>query len=164
MMPSTESPPPLRDLVDPSMLRELPGWKDAPVPACLGGDPRSLTFCCAPGYGLTFGFKCRREEVLDLLGLTMDEFTRIKDEFSREHGWDDDGTCFKSLSYCCMRAGGCPGNRDSILRKKYPGKDKTGIMKEYFALKRLLAIRLLEGCKNVALVRPFLAHERARHE
>lgn len=150
--------------VNPALLRDVPGWKDAPVPACMGGDPRSLAFCCAPGYALSFGFKCRRDELLAEVGLSQDEFTRVKDEFSAANDWDDDRVCFKSLSYCCMRAGGCPGNRDVVLREKYDGTTGVAgiehVMRKYFSLKRRLAVALLERCKNVDLVAPFIDHEK----
>ena len=64
--------------IDPDKLRDLPGWeKLAPIPLCMGGDYRALTFCCKPGYSLTFAFKCRRAEKLSDLGLNPEEF--IKD-------------------------------------------------------------------------------------
>jgi len=70
--------------------------------------------------------------------------------------WDDGTPCFGSLSYCCMRANGCP-RRDASLLTKYPdlaedgcGEMKVGpkIMAKYFAAKRQLAKHLLLGAKN----------------
>ncbi|MHA1700263.1 MAG: hypothetical protein ACTSWN_15575 [Promethearchaeota archaeon] len=142
-------------LIPKSLLRNVPGWKNAPVPACYGGDPRSLTFCCHPDYPLTFHFKCRRDALLKLVGLEKKEFVRIKDEFSKEHDWDGD-VCFKSLSYCCMRAGGCPGNRDRVLKQKYPGRSWEQVLKIYFSLKKELANKILKACKNKDVVRPFI--------
>jgi predicted metal-binding transcription factor (methanogenesis marker protein 9) len=56
--------------IDQDKLRDLPGWeKDAPVPVCMNGDYRALTFCCKPGFSLTFGFKCQRDEKLKEIGI-----------------------------------------------------------------------------------------------
>ncbi|NMC05938.1 MAG: hypothetical protein GYA24_12040 [Candidatus Lokiarchaeota archaeon] len=148
-------------LVPRSMLRDLPGWSIAPVPACHGGDPRSLAFCCHPGHALTFADTCQRDALLAKVGLSAQEFVRIKDTFSKAHGWDDERTCFGNLSYCCMRAGGCPGNRDMVLRQKYPGMTWDEIKRVYFSLKRELAIEILEACRNKALVEPYLDIERS---
>ena len=150
------------NLVDAKLLRDLNGWKDAPVPACFGGDPRSLTFCCHPGYGLTFGFKCQRDPLLKKVGLTKEKFIKIKDEFSKENDWDDERVCFKSLSYCCMRSGGCPGYRDIVLKEKYPGLSWEEVKEKYFALKQKLALKLLVACKNEDWVKPFLDHEQSK--
>ncbi|MFX1503982.1 MAG: hypothetical protein ACFFDH_23675, partial [Promethearchaeota archaeon] len=106
--------------LDPDKLRDLPGWeRNAPVPLCMGGDYRALTFCCKPGYSLTFGFKCRRDKRLDELGLDSEDFIKIKEVFSGENNWDSDLVCFGSLSYCCMRRNGCP-KRDYALIERYP--------------------------------------------
>ncbi len=143
-------------LVPKNMLRDLPGWPIAPVPACYGGDPRSLTFCCHPGHALTFADTCQRDVLLEKVGLSKAEFVRVKDAFSKAHDWDDDRTCFGNLSYCCMRAGGCPGNRDIVLQEKYPGKSWEEIKQIYFSLKQALSIELLKACKNKVLVEPFI--------
>ncbi|MFX1567633.1 MAG: hypothetical protein ACFFCV_04605 [Promethearchaeota archaeon] len=129
-------------------IRNLPGWeKNAPVPICMGGDYRALTFCCKPGYSLTFGFKCRRDERLDELGLGQVEFIRIKEEFSKENNWDSDLVCFGSLSYCCMRQGGC-SRRDLALVERYPDKKIEDIMKTYYRKKKELAKRILKCVDN----------------
>lgn len=131
--------------LDKDKLRDLPGWeKNAPVPICMGGDYRALTFCCKPGFSLTFGFKCRRDEKLLELGITPEEFTKIKEDFSKENDWDSDIPCFGSISYCCMRAGGCP-RRDVALVERYPGKGIQEIMKIYFEKKKELARNILES-------------------
>ncbi|MHA1681357.1 MAG: hypothetical protein ACTSUE_10130 [Promethearchaeota archaeon] len=147
-------------LVKKQLLRDVPGWKNAPVPACFGGDPRSLTFCCHPGYSLTFGFKCQRDALLEKCGLSKNDFVKIKDAFSKKQGWDDPGVCFKSISYCCMRRGGCPAGRDDALRSRYPGKGWEDVLKEYFSRKKQLAVLLLDACKNRDVVEPFLEAER----
>jgi predicted metal-binding transcription factor (methanogenesis marker protein 9) len=140
-------------------LRDLSGWElNAPVPICMGGDYRALTFCCKPGFSLTFGFKCRRDEVLLDLGITQEEFISIKDEFSNENNWNSDITCFGSLSYCCMRAGGCP-RRDVALVERYPEMTIQEIMKIYFKKKKELARKILESIRNPEIkekVKPYL--------
>lgn len=144
-------------MFDPNLIRNLPGWKQAPVPICFGGDVRALTWCCHPNYPLTFSSHCRRKVTLDKIGMTEDEFIQIKDEFSKEFDLDDDRVCFKSLSYCCMRRGGCPGERDKVLREKF-GKDKPWeeILEKYFSIKKVLAKRILEKARNKELVKPYL--------
>ena len=134
--------------IEEDKLRDLPGWeKNAPVPVCMGGDYRALTFCCKPGYSLTFGFKCMRDEKLQELGISAEEFIKIKEEFSKENDWDADITCFGSISYCCMRAGGCH-RRDAALAECYSGMTLKEIMKTYFEKKKELARKILESVKN----------------
>ena len=129
-------------------LRDLPGWEnDAPVPICMGGDYRALTFCCKPGYSLTFGFKCKRDLTLKEIGMTPQEFVEIKEKFSQELGWDSDIVCFGSISYCCMRSGGCP-RRDVALAKKYPEMSKEEFMEFYFSKKKELAQILLKSVED----------------
>ena len=130
--------------IDKEKLRDLPGWeRDAPIPICMGGDYRALTFCCKPGYSLTFGFKCRRDEVLKEIRLTQEEFIKIKDNFSKENDWDTDMVCFGSISYCCMRGGGCP-RRDPALHIKYPNISPEEVMNLYFSKKKELAKILMD--------------------
>jgi len=134
--------------LDEEKLRDLPGWENnAPVPLCMGGDYRALTFCCKPGFSLTFAFKCRRDETLKELGFEPDEFIEIKEHFSSENDWDSDIVCFGSLSYCCMRRGGCP-KRDFALSIKYSGKTKEEFMLIYFQKKKELAKLVLESVHN----------------
>jgi len=129
-------------------LRDVPGWaKNAPVPICMGGDYRALTFCCKPGYSLAFAFKCRRDEVLKELGLSAEEFIDIKEQFSQENDWSSDIVCFGSISYCCMRRGGCP-RRDMALKLRYHDMNKEQIMELYFRKKKELSKRILENIKN----------------
>ncbi|UCD01937.1 MAG: hypothetical protein JSV23_02650 [Promethearchaeota archaeon] len=145
--------------LDRGKLRDLPGWEEiAPIPICMGGDYRALTFCCKPGYSLTFVFKCKRDEKLNELDLSPEEFISIKEEFSKENNWDSEFVCFGSLSYCCMRQGGC-SRRDIALRERYPNMDLENIMKIYFQKKRELSKRILECIKNDEAkkkVKPFL--------
>ena len=133
--------------LDPEKIRDIPGWeKNAPVPICMGGDYRALTFCCKPGYSLTFGFKCRRDTILKEIELSPEEFMEIKEQFSKDNDWDSDVVCFGSISYCCMRRGGCP-RRDIALQMKYPNLTKDDVMKIYFQKKKELSKRILENIK-----------------
>ena len=133
--------------LDQDKLRQLPGWKDAPIHICMDADYRGLTFCCKPGYSLTFAFKCKRDEVLKKLGITPEKFIKIKEDFSRENDWDSELVCFGSLSYCCMRRGGCE-RRDPALRLRYPDKTQEEIMEIYYTKKKELAKRILEAANN----------------
>jgi len=134
--------------LDPEKIRDIPGWEEnAPVPICMGGDYRALTFCCKPGCSLTFGFKCRRDIILKEIELSPVEFMEIKEEFSRENDWDSDVVCFGSISYCCMRRGGCP-RRDIALQMRYPNLSKDNVMKIYFQKKKELSKRILENVKD----------------
>jgi len=146
-------------LFDPKLVRNVPGWKNAPVPACYGGDYRSLTFCCHPDYKLSFSYKCNRDWILKKIGLTKEEFIKIKEDFSEEQGWYAPTVCFRSLSYCCMRRGGCPGDRDNVLKALYPRKNFDDTLKEYFKRKRILAIRLLKAARRQDLVKPYIEFE-----
>ncbi|MHA1725794.1 MAG: methanogenesis marker 9 domain-containing protein [Promethearchaeota archaeon] len=135
-------------LIEEGKVRDIPGWeKNAPIPICMGGDYRALTFCCRPGYSLAFEFKCQRDKTLKKIGMSGEEFIRIKEKFSRENDWDSDLVCFGSLSYCCMRRGGCP-RRDMALKLRYPNKDKEEIMKIYFTKKKELSERILKSVKD----------------
>ncbi|MCW7076721.1 MAG: hypothetical protein ACXQTJ_04515 [Candidatus Syntropharchaeales archaeon] len=139
-------------LFDPQMVRDVPGWKNAAVPPCFGGDPRGLTFCCDPRYPLAYADKCRRKEVLEAVGLTDEELIEIKLEFSRENNWDNDWVCFKSLAFCCMRRSGCY-NRDQAIAKV------CGSFEAYFSKKRELAIRILKKARNRDYCDKFIAYE-----
>lgn len=140
------------------LLRDLKGWKDAPVPICMGGDYRALTWCCKPGLPLTFAAKCKRDQKLKEIGMTSDEFIRIKEEFSEKHNWDSDFTCYGSLSYCCMRQGGC-FRRDPALLKRYPGVEFPEILKTYYSLKKKLAQLLLKSAGNQEIIQAYLDDE-----
>lgn len=136
-------------------LRDLPGWEsDAPVPICMKGDYRALTFCCKPGYSLTFGYKCKRDKALAELNLSQRDFVKIKENFSQKYGWDSDVVCFGSLSYCCMRRDGCP-RRDSALENKYPEMTPEERLKFYFQKKKELSQLILETVlKNASNLEP----------
>ena len=133
--------------LDQDKLRQLPGWKDAPIHICMDADYRGLTFCCKPGYSLTFAFKCKRDEVLKKLEITPEKFMKVKEDFSRENDWDSELVCFGSLSYCCMRRGGCE-RRDPALKLRYPDKTKEEIMEIYYRKKKELAKRILKAANN----------------
>ena len=134
-------------ILDQDKLRQLPGWKDAPIHICMDADYRGLTFCCKPGYSLTFAFKCKRDEVLKKLEITPEKFMKVKEDFSRENDWDSELVCFGSLSYCCMRRGGCE-RRDPALKLRYPDKTKEEIMEIYYTKKKELAKRILKASNN----------------
>jgi predicted metal-binding transcription factor (methanogenesis marker protein 9) len=136
-------------------LRDLPNWPNAPVPICLGGDYRALTFCCKPGYSLSFAAKCLRDKVLDELGMSAKEFMEIKEKFSQLHTWNGQSCCFGSLSYCCMRKGGC-SRRDPDIEFRYPKLTEDERMAEYFRLKRELAKEILIHVKNQAKIKGLL--------
>ncbi|MHA1321757.1 MAG: hypothetical protein ACTSRL_03085 [Candidatus Helarchaeota archaeon] len=149
-------------MIDETKTRNLPGWKYAPIPICLGGDIRGLAFCCHPGYSLTHSAICRRLETLKKIGLSEKEYIALKDAFSKEYDWDDPRLCFKSLSYCCMRRNGCPNTRDYVLYEKYGGNSVPWekIQEEYFSRKRLLCIKILKAAKNRELTKPYLEFEK----
>lgn len=136
------------NVIDPEKLRDIPGWKDAPIHICMDADYRGLTFCCKPGYSLTFAFKCKRDEILEQLGISQEEFITIKEKFSKENNWDSKLTCFGSLSYCCMRKNGCP-KRDAALQKRYAKKEQEEYMKIYYQKKKELSKIILEAVKNL---------------
>jgi len=129
--------------LDRDKLRDIPGWKNAPIHICMDADYRGLTFCCKPGYSLTFASKCKRDEVLLELGINPREFIKIKEDFSKENDWDSNLVCFGSFSYCCMRRDGCD-KRDPALLARYPGKSMQEIMVIYYQKKKELAKRLLD--------------------
>jgi predicted metal-binding transcription factor (methanogenesis marker protein 9) len=145
----TDSPSNMVDIskIPKKLLRDIDNWDNAPVPLCMGGDIRALTFCCKPGFSLTFGFKCMRDEVLKDLNLSGKKFIKIKEEFSDEHGWDAPESCFGSLSYCCMRNGGCY-RRDMALARIYSGMSFEEAKAEYFRLKKILSEKILNYIEN----------------
>jgi predicted metal-binding transcription factor (methanogenesis marker protein 9) len=133
--------------IDARKLRDIPGWKDAPIHICMDADYRGLAFCCKPGYSLTFAFKCKRDETLEQLGISQEEFITIKEKFSKKNNWNSNLTCFGSLSYCCMRKNGC-SRRDAALQKRYPHKNREEFMKIYYHKKKELSKIILEAVKN----------------
>jgi predicted metal-binding transcription factor (methanogenesis marker protein 9) len=144
--------------IEKEKTRDIQGWTSAPIHICMDADYRGLTFCCKPGYSLTFAFKCKRNEILSELRISPEDFIKIKEDFSKENGWDSDLTCFGSLSYCCMRKGGCP-RRDPALEKRYPEKSRDEYMKIYFEKKKELAKTILEAVKDTQSkekVKPYL--------
>ncbi|QEE16521.1 methanogenesis marker 9 domain-containing protein [Promethearchaeum syntrophicum] len=133
--------------INKNFLRNVPSWENAPVPICMGGDLRALTFCCKPGSSLTFGYKCLRDTKLKEIGMSAHEFINIKEKFSEKHKWFDDGCCFGSLAYCCMRKSGC-NRRDPALKRRYPRMSKEEALAEYFRLKKELASIILNNAQN----------------
>ncbi|MFX1235243.1 MAG: hypothetical protein ACFFBY_11910 [Promethearchaeota archaeon] len=147
--------------LDSEKLRDIPGWeKNAPIHICMGADYRGLTFCCKPGHSLTFEFKCKRDKILQEIGMSSQEFINIKENFSKENNWDSNLVCFGSLSYCCMRRGGCE-RRDPALKVRYPDKSKEERMQIYYKKKKELAKRILEAVldpKGKKKVKPYLSY------
>ncbi len=134
-------------LLEKKTLRNVIGWKNAPVPICMGGDYRALTFCCKPGCSLVYGFKCLRDQTLKEVGFTSAEFIELKEKFSKKNNWDSEIVCFGSISYCCMRASGCE-RRDLALSLKYPNLDWDKIMEIYFKKKNELSEIILKHITN----------------
>ncbi len=130
-------------LLEQEKIRKIVGWENAPIHICMDGDYRALTFCCKPGYSLSFGYKCQRDKNLQELGISHEKFIKIKEKFSKENDWDTDIVCFGSISYCCMRRGGCP-KRDVALRLRYPNLAEDEMMEEYFHKKKELSKIILE--------------------
>jgi len=130
-------------------IRNVPGWEDAPVPVCFGGDARALAFCCKQVHAMPPGYECLRNQKLAEIGLSEDEFIRIKEEFSEADGkeWHSSKVCWGSLAYCCLRTDGCR-QRDAALRETYPGQDMQDIFKEYFSQKKILAQLLLDAAEQ----------------
>jgi len=139
-------------------LRDLPGWENAPIPICMGGDFRALTWCCKPGSSLTFGYKCLRDEKLNEIDLSLEKFIYIKEEFSMINQWDSPYPCFGSISYCCMRRGGCH-QRDSALIERYPNLEFSAVLEEYYSRKKELAKLLLKAAQNQKKVCDFIDDE-----
>lgn len=136
-------------MMDGGKTREMPGWEDAPIPVCFGGDAPALTFCCREVHAMPPGFECTRDEKLAEVGLSPQEFVELKELFSRNNTptWEADETCHGSLAYCCMRSGGCPP-RDSALRKKYPGREWEEILTEYFQSKKKLSSLIVSAAEQ----------------
>lgn len=135
----------LINTIDSNLLRNIPNWNNAPVPICMGGDPRALTFCCKPGSSLTFGYKCNRDAMLETIGLSTKNFIALKEIFSDKYDWKAPETCFGSLAYCCMRQGGCY-RRDNALRRIYPTLSYSEALAKYYELKQQLADELMSSC------------------
>ncbi|MBN2094526.1 MAG: hypothetical protein JW727_00610 [Candidatus Aenigmarchaeota archaeon] len=142
-------------------LRDFPGWSEAPIPFCHDFarndpnyriDPRAAAWCCKrheKGKSL-----CVRDEMLEKMGLTPEEFVKLKEDFSREAGLDAE-TCYGSLAYCCAR--NCPiRNRGVSLAEAFKGLPEEKRMEEYHRLKKALAARILRAAKNKELVEPFI--------
>lgn len=135
--------------MDSDKTRKMPGWEDAPIPVCYGGDARALAFCCKYIHPMPPGYECTRDEKLAEIGLSRERFIEIKEQFSRgnEPAWDAESTCYGSLAYCCMRSGGCVG-RDAALQKAYPGLDFEAALNEYFSQKKKLAELITKAAEN----------------
>jgi len=67
----------------------------------------SLVFCCKATKECPF-----RSEALRILGISEEEYTRVKDE----NGIKAEGTCYGNLAYCCSLNEECEA-RDNALKK-----------------------------------------------
>ena len=139
-------------MFDPSLIRNVPGWEDAPVPLCHGGDPRALTFCCDPRCSLAHEQRCVLIRTLDKIGLSKEEYIQIKEKFTEEMGWSNDQSCFGSLAFCCMRSKGCYRRDPEVERL-------CNSFEDYYRKKRILAVRILKSARNNELVESYIKHE-----
>ena len=74
---------------------------------CNAAPLTALVFCCKASKPCVF-----RKKALDLLGLTEEEYTRVKEE----SGIKARGTCFGNLAYCCSLSMQCEA-RDNALKE-----------------------------------------------
>ena len=75
---------------------------------CGGGHLAAIVFCCDPRKK-----RCPfRDYALKLLGISKDEFVKVKDEMKVEC----EECCFKNLAYCCSPEKICP-LRDAALKR-----------------------------------------------
>ncbi len=117
-------------------VQAMTGWYNAPKHICAGGDLRALAFCCLPVK------PCALHSALKQVGISADEFVKIKTEFARgtpiEPG---EGTCFGSMTWCCKITKPC-FLRDSALTA-------TGLSDvEYMGIKKRLSEYILERRKR----------------
>ncbi len=117
-------------------FQEATGWYNAPKHICAGGDLRGLTFCCLPVK------PCAVHSALKQIGMTPQEFTRIKLSFVQgtplEYG---DVTCFGSMAWCCKITKPC-FLRDSVLTRIQLSDV------EYMKLKKKMAEHILKHRKK----------------
>jgi len=74
---------------------------------CNASPLASIVFCCKAVKACPF-----RREALSVLGISEEEYTRIKEE----HGIKAEGTCYGNLAYCCSLSVQCEA-RDKALKK-----------------------------------------------
>ena len=108
-------------------------WKDAPKHICRGGDLRGIAYCCMPIK------PCPLLIALQILGLSRDEYIRLKEEFGKKTklGLGKE-TCFGSLVWCCKITKPCPF-RDRAL------EEYNITPEEYMELKRELAEYIIKN-------------------
>jgi TIM-barrel protein len=132
-----ENPEIINQLVfDVSSFQSMTGWYNAPKHICGGGDLRALAFCCLPVK------PCALHGALKQVGLSAEEFMKIKTEFARktpiEYG---EGTCFGSMTWCCKITKPC-FLRDGVL-------ESVGLSDvEYMRIKKRLSEYILKHRKN----------------
>ncbi len=132
-----KSPEIINQLVfDVFSFQAMTGWYNAPKHICGGGDLRALAFCCLPVK------PCALHAALKQVGLSAEEFMKIKIEFARgtkiESG---EGTCFGSMTWCCKITKPCY-LRDGALEFS----DLSDV--EYMKIKKKLAEHILKQRKK----------------
>lgn len=75
---------------------------------CNASPLASIVFCCKSVKNCSF-----RKEALDILGISEEEYTRVKEE----HSIEAKGTCYGNLAYCCSLSVHCEA-RDEALRNQ----------------------------------------------
>ena len=80
---------------------------------CGGGDLRSIIYCCDPKH-----HPCIiRDIALKILGISVEEFIKIKNKVATRYGVDNiDTVCFKSLSYCCSPLKPCTRRMKALAK------------------------------------------------
>lgn len=132
-----KNPEVINHLVDEVVsFQAMTGWYNAPKHICGGGDVRALTFCCPPVK------PCAVHDVLKQIGMTPQEFTRLKLSFIQgtplEYG---EGTCFGSMAWCCKITKPC-FLRDSVLARTQLSDV------EYMKIKKKMAEYILKHRKK----------------
>jgi putative methanogenesis marker domain 9 len=103
----------------------MTGLEDAPKHICRGGDPRGLAFCCPPIK------PCPIHKVLSYLGLSSDEFTKLKLDFASKTKLKyGSNTCFGSLVWCCKIMKPCYLRDSELLRYGISPEEYMSLKKE----------------------------------
>jgi TIM-barrel protein len=132
-----KNPATIDDLVNEvTSFQNMTGWYNAPKHICGGGDLRALAFCCLPVK------PCALHSALKQVGLSAEEFIKIKMDFSRgtplEPGY---GTCFGSMAWCCKITKPCFLRDSSLTSTRLSDV-------EYMQLKKKLSEHILKHLPN----------------
>ncbi len=132
-----KNPDIIKYLVDEiSSIQSMTGWYNAPKHICAGGDLRALAFCCLPVK------PCALHSILKQVGLSAEDFVRIKTDFARETPIEyGEGTCFGSMTWCCKITKPC------FLRDGALESIKLSDV-EYMQIKKKLSEYILKHRKN----------------